>query len=471
LVQWYAYVVNAIMIFLICYRVGVRKEIAAVGSLICLTMPMAIAQSTTTQTDLFAGMWLLFFVYTIIYFISLDSIQWKRDQIVNLVVCAATIGLGYLTKSQICVSMSFFLPWMLLIRREKKDKPGTLMGNVAVAAVIVLIFVSPSLVRNYSETGDIFVLGYFSNIAIGTLNPKFAFLNFVKNWAQTSITFSSGRLNEVLLKGVHYISNVLGVNIDDPLITLEGTFDSSFIASYHCDTAPNPFIGWSFLIATILGIIWFVKNRMRKEKNSNYVTLELVLFLAITSSFIFIRWQPWVTRLLLPSYLLIIIFCILIIYKYIAVFDKHVMTKIFSIGLSMILVFTSCNAIMYQAHYYEVYKKSHDRFEMYFIDSGEVAQYLAISDYVRNKNYHNIGIYLGGNRYEYPIWVALKNDTTKIIQVVPGNLNASEQPECIIAIYNGGFKVGTEFEYLNKRYVCTFTADESGEYSVLEPVK
>ncbi len=55
-----------------------QREIALVGSLLMMTMPIAIAESSATQVDLFSGVWLLSFVYLAIDFSEYKEIRWTR---------------------------------------------------------------------------------------------------------------------------------------------------------------------------------------------------------------------------------------------------------------------------------------------------------------------------------------------------------------------------------------------------------
>lgn len=49
LVQWYACTIDAAPIYFICRKLNVQREVALVGSLLMITMPIAIAESSTTQ--------------------------------------------------------------------------------------------------------------------------------------------------------------------------------------------------------------------------------------------------------------------------------------------------------------------------------------------------------------------------------------------------------------------------------------
>ena len=75
LVQWYACTIDAAPIYFICRKLNVQREVALVGSLLMITMPIAIAESSTTQVDLFSRVWLLSFIYFAIEFSQCRTVR------------------------------------------------------------------------------------------------------------------------------------------------------------------------------------------------------------------------------------------------------------------------------------------------------------------------------------------------------------------------------------------------------------
>ena len=472
MVQWYAYTVSAIMVYAICRELGIITEISLTGSILALTMPIAVAESTTTQTDLVAAAWLLFFIYILIDFSQKERIELSRKQISEAVMAGCIAGIGYLSKSQICLIMAILFVWLVIVRVRKKDRFRDLTAIGGTAILSTFPFLMPTFIRNYRYTGDILASEYFSDIAAGSQNPRYLLLNAFKNLAQTSISYVNPAYNERILTAVHRLADALGVQVDDPLISF-GTlsFNSYFAASYHCDTASAPFMSIGFSMAAIAGIAFCIVVRPWKKgepDHRNRALLALFLVISAAVSFAEVRWQPWITRLLLPTYMVMILFITIVSDSIAGRMGGRRVIKVSALVMSLILLGTAYPAVTYQRHFYEDYKEAGERLPMYFANRGEYPQYSDVMHYVKEKGFSEIGIYLGLDTYEYPLWVGLKNSDTRIIQVVPDDANAAEVPECIIAIHAGGFAVGQDFEYLGNIYTCTFTADESDEYTVLE---
>lgn len=472
MVQWYGYVAVAVMMYVVCRKLDMKKEVSLVASMLAMSMPIAIAESVTTQTDLYAATWLLYFVYIVIDFAYMDRIWLSREVFVEGIMSGCIVGLGYLSKSQICIPMMILFLWMALVRVIKKDNIQTLCLLAVSAGVCLLPFLLPTFARNYEYTGSIFASSYFQNIAIGSHKPAMLIMNFIKNMAQTSISYVNSFQNIVLLKLVHMVSNVLGVNIDDRRISYTSPFDESWINDYGCDCATAPFIGIGFIMAVIASVFLLVMHIRKKQRFGIKIGFIVFLFVSVIISVIEIRWQATIARLLIPTYMLMILFSVLIFTHVAERFAGDWLIKAFTIILPIILLYTSESAIAYQWYLYSRYRESGDRFEMHFGDASVYENYSNLVEYVREKEYTQIGIYLWPNAYEYPLWVALKNDDTRIIQVTPGNIDAIEQPECIIVVrrenVENGFEKGDKLDYLGNTYVCNYKSNDSIYYTVLE---
>ena len=101
---------------------------------------------------------------------------------------------------------------------------------------------------------------------------------------------------------------------------------------------------------------------------------------------------------------------------------------------------------------------------MYFANRGVYEPYAGICDFVESLGVSKIGILIGEDTYEYPLWVRLKNENTKMIQVV-GN-EGTESPECIIAI-DQDISTGDKYTYAGKVFKCAYNYEGDSLYAVL----
>lgn len=473
LVQWYSYVTSACVIFCVLRKRNVSQEFSMLGCILFLTMPIAIAESTTTQTDLVASMFLMFFIYIAIDLIESECLALDKDSIVRIAMCATSIGIGYLTKSQVCIVMIPFLCWLAISRLIKKDRIVDLLLFLIMAVAIVGIFVCPGMVRNVHFVDDPFAMSYFSDISIGTYNPKYVLANIVKNWATSSLSQASPAINSVLLLLVRFIVGRLGIDIDDVRINFGQAFYSVFSPSYECDFASAPYVGIAYALSIVLIIILLFRKKI-----SNNTIFEVVLGLSVVPSFVMIRWQIWVSRLLLPSFAVMTIFIILVLFECEEWLDKWQLKRTVVIMMTVVMMFSAWSVVDYHKTFFNNSREYEDRNKMYFTANLKAYDgFCELVEYVDTIDARVLGIDSGT---EYQIWHVLKNEDNIITTVfslsdelidkfninrdVIHSLQEKQQvPDIIIA--DGNDELGAKRYYLNQGYRCVWN-DSTGEYCV-----
>lgn len=121
LVQWFAYAASGYMLYRIIRELELKRIYALAAALLYMLCALVIAESVTTQVDLVGTMWCLIFVYFALKIGKSNMSLNSRNILVGVALCAASIGLGYLTKSSVCFVMPFILIWLFfacIIKRE-----------------------------------------------------------------------------------------------------------------------------------------------------------------------------------------------------------------------------------------------------------------------------------------------------------------------------------------------------------------
>lgn len=458
LVQYISYILCLYFIWNILKRLGCSDSAAALADILFATMPIAIAESITTQVDLAGCMWLLLFVDVIIQLIDLRSLKICQSHFIIVMICAVSIAFGYLTKSNVCFIMLPFLGWLLLVCIKRKDGLKILLFYAVSAAAGIALLSSPIFIRNQIYAGNIFAASQVSGIMVGTIKPHYLLVNIYKNFTLLAASYSSRDFLAAL--GVKF-ANLLGVNIDASEISLTGDFYDKLPVSYHHDTANNPVVAWTFLIAVIIlmGLI-FLKKKMN---NKNFI---FVCITAVILAFSSLRYQVWGSRLLLTACaVMCMVSAIVLEYLHLYILKNTVKNRLY-VYIAVCAVIFAVPAVQYNKQYADMYRKEDNRFKMYFANRDVYEPYKEICDYVKALGATKIGIFLETDTYEYPLWLKLKNERTKIIQVVPESV--TEVPECIIAI-NRGAPVGCEFSYADIIYTCIYNYEEDDSYAILVP--
>lgn len=462
-VQTVSYSLSAILLYKIAKKSGLPVIICIIVDFLFMTMPMAIAQSVTTQVDLNGTLWLLTFILAIQHLFELEKLELKGECILSVSICALSVGFGYLTKSTVCLGMVPFLIALLIIRIKRKDRWTVLLVSVAIGGGLIILLALPTFIRNYIFTETLFASDYMGSIAIGTLHPRLVIVNIFKNWALLAV--NSFNRDMLASMGVG-LAKILNVDLDAAPISFTGDFFNQLPASYHCDFASCFIPALIFPISLAIGFVFFVAKKGKMSNQATIMSTVAAIFAGLTV----IKYQVWGGRLLLPFAALMCLFIGLILYEF---FVKSDVCKIIVLVFCF-LIFIMCAkevvpAIRYQTSYLVKNNQSTDRFKMYFLDRDQVDIYDSLCSYIEDLHVEKIGIYLGGDTYEYPIWTRLKNDKTEIIQVVPDMEYESAMPECILVI-QANLGIEEDLYFHGQKFLPVYTYDsDSYDYCVLLP--
>lgn len=460
LLQWFAYAIVSIYVYLICRSLNITKQNSMIGVLLFLTMPMALAQSITTQVDLVGTMWVVIFIYLMIDIAKKEHLLFNREDIFEMCMAACCVGLAYITKTNACVPMSFVCIWFLLSKLKRKEKVVSLVRFAVTAIVIAILILLPGLIRNLMYAGSFFPSEFSEKVLILTMNPKYVFVNIYKNISMELMQYCLVDVDSRILYLGSFLAGKLRLDINDPLIGYGGndylTTGSASYYYFHHDHASNPIVMlmaiWSMVYITVVII------RNRKKSNSDLaVGLSIAVVLGFIASTAIIRWQPWVTRLLLPSQVTLIIPIVYSLQRLL----KKVRIKEYLVGMmTFAMLIMSVNSIFYNIRVpLKNIFSSIDRTGLYFYyHEDEYDGYRAVIDEIIDQGYHNIG--LGTLHFEYVLWKELKENgcTLEHISLEDGK-DYGFSPDCIV-VFNqyedGDIVMFNEEEY---RYNVLYQSD------------
>jgi hypothetical protein len=394
-----------------------------------LTIPMGIMQSTTTQTDYLTAFLLISFVY---YGLT------KNGNMVALLV-----ALGMFSKLSFLVFALPFGIWFLF----------SWIKTLRISEIVFILFKTMFLIvainglfwsRNYSMYGNIqgptnkikqmsnqiYGWGYFTS-------------NVVKNiGSNLSLPFKDyNTVIDLIIEKIHYL---LQVRIDDINNSFaEYPYRTSFGLTE--DVASN-FVHTIIFIFSIV-VFCIQSGRMEgniKKKNLWYLISVIAGFGLYSALF---KWQPWGTRLLLPLYV-VMVPVVAVVLSYVI---KRRVSQIVFVSLLYIVsvpfivgnmlfdfgngVVRSMSARSIGIRMFDYYKT---RTERYFILSKSLYQsHLAVAKFIKDNGIRNIGLDLGGDSWEYPIWqLTNKIDERRIGYIGTDILASREKNKWQIVIYD-----------------------------------
>lgn len=406
LLQCFSFLTNGILIYFIAKKINCSEKYCTMAAVLFYSMPIAFAESLTTQVDNFSALWMLGFVYLLLDLLDVkEKIAFDRKTVSKVIYLALCIAYGYLAKPSVGFGMVFFAVWLLVVVIRRRDKILTLAAYIAVAAVILVAVLSPEFYRNISTYNALSSPGTGQRQLVGTLHERYIAVNTVKNFTFNMPTVWVYNSSEIIWKYTMRLARVLGVDIDDPAISEDGReFEVRDPQTYGHDSAVNPLVVWLLVICAFL---WLFKNRKRRlseVRNQYFIVagISFVFFCAV------LRWEPFVSRYML-SYLALL--CPAIVGQ-LEMFFEGKEEKVYRSELIFVTVFyflciTEFWGLLY---YHGKIALSQTDSEGYFVNRREISEnYKVMVDAVNAKGYANIGLLIGGDSYEYPLTVLIND--------------------------------------------------------------
>jgi hypothetical protein len=263
LVQWSAALGCAMVVSRIALQLGAGRMGQLLAAATVLTAPLVTLEATSTQTDLVVAFWVA----------CGASLAVSRT---NGAWLSLATGLTAVTKvNGVAVLAPFLVLWA--IRAGWRRAVGHGAAIVAVAALLA----GPFTLRAAGEWGDPAGDPAVQAIALQRHDPAAVAVNGARI-AATVLRLPSGPVNG--------FGELLGVRRDDPrLIFGAPEFTSVALPYPDEDHEPYPIQALAVLVAIGIALI-------RKSPYAVAAAVSLVLTAAL------IAWQPWVNRLILPTF-------------------------------------------------------------------------------------------------------------------------------------------------------------------------
>jgi hypothetical protein len=393
LVQWLAFLGCLASASLIAGRLGADRRGQTLAALFVATIPMAILQSTSTQTDLVTAVFLILFVQNILDLFQ--DVALRRG-----LEAALAIALAVLTKATaLIIGFPFglwLLGWLWLSRKKIAGFKLIAAGAGIFLAVDFLFFW-----RNYQIFGSI-----FSNQGALTNNASFgvaqtidnAILNSAMNLS-TGIPAVDGFLTDTIERLCAFLG-VTGHRADT--MFMKHTFNlATGKAILHEDTASN--LVHAVIILFSCGFVLFGALRNGRLKSAALYVACLVASFILFSAVV--RWQPWITRLELPFFVLagpIVGFALGSFAPRTLRGAVPALVLVMAVGSLPWLVANRSRPLLPKPYFLT------SRTDNLFANRTDLKdKYVAVADRITAGNYRNIGLVIGRDDWEYPLWYLL----------------------------------------------------------------
>lgn len=153
LVQWCAFVGSIVMVPAISRLLGIGLKGQLLGGLLTATIPLAVMQACSTQTDLFSAFWTVVAVYYVVWYIK-NKPSGKEELIWALYIGGAC-GIAILTKASSAASLLCFAGLLLLFTLKRVGVFRILQLGGIVAACTLLLVMGHFIRNGIDFNGDL----------------------------------------------------------------------------------------------------------------------------------------------------------------------------------------------------------------------------------------------------------------------------------------------------------------------------
>lgn len=457
--QMASYATNAYLVWGISKKLIIPSKYRYLSVLLYISTPIAFAEALTTQVDQFAAMWVMLFAYFIFDLLEPDfRFELSKEVISKVLILGACIAFGYLSKPTGLFAMFVFAVWLLFACIKRKERIRNLVVLIGIAVAEIVLIVAPEMARNFFTFNSFSASSVGTKHMVDTFNPIYLLLNFMKNLSVNLPNIYIPWFSRLVQHGVCWIAYICGIDINDPRIAHDGV---EYIVRepqrYIQDSAVNPIILYFTAFAVLVLIIkWF-----RKEKDNMldaYSWTAIVSFLALC---FILKYELYSTRYMI-GYLGLL--CPMIAGQLAGIKCKRQYE--IKIIISTLIVFMCFVELMALAkHHAKIWYKhltAEDRIEGYleYRQKDEVA-YRQLGEYLSQKDYDDLGVYLYWGAGEYPIW-KLVDEAVRIEAVNVTNETAVYMDEEFVPEYivvKGVEADGIE-NYMGRKYCLEEVFDE-----------
>lgn len=471
--QYFSMFAAAYFIYQSARRLGTNRTFSLFGAFVFMMMPLTISQSITTQNDLFVTVFFAIFTYELVEVMKWDKIILDKQQVITIIMLGLTVAFSYLAKTSVCASMLFFMPWLLIVRLKKKDKPVKLLGSVGIAAVSIALPVSETWIRTYFSSGSLMTDTASGDIMVATKNVSYIVVNILKNFSLLITQNFYRGLNGFVYRIAIGAGQLLGVEVNNEAIAFHG-FDFLHHMNmgedmYSHDKTPSAFAAYLAVLGGVLLVVLLVRLVIKRKKLEKEMKrqwgLSLGFALSAWLSFGFImallRWQPWGTRLMYPALAITVIMSANLLWLFLGKLKKGIQSVllVLLIALCTLLAVPSVTYNMSQAGNF-LKNGCEDRLSYYFAYNQRRASYEELLAYAREEGVTDIGLIISGDGYDYPLWLMFHDEYAEgklrhIIAESGGEQN-QDAPEAILMVERDALSVGDTYEYGGETYVCIY---------------
>jgi hypothetical protein len=389
--QWTAMLLCMLGVTYLAGQFKARYTTQLFVALFTLTLPMGIAQSTSTMTDYLVALWILM--------VAIESVHLSQGRSLKECVFFITIAAGLAINTK-PTAFAYLLPFGVYVSIHIIKRARFLRFILAgITCVFIMGLINAGyLSRNLSLYQN--PLGPRSGISVHTnefLNWRVLVSNTVRNASLHA--WSPFRLiRSATYRAIVELHDLMDIGITDPRTSVHDTF------AIRVPSTDEKKAGNFYHSIFILGVAFFLGIRSKKENKQVLIYSLTVLFTFLVLSTAY-KFSIFGSRYHLAFFILSAPFVGFGL-------DKHISKPVLAL-LGLFLIISSWNWLVgidqrpvWPKEQNGVSLLSDTREDMYFPQDRSIGErYQEMTTLIQANQCYQIGIMLRGSSAEYPIWV------------------------------------------------------------------
>jgi len=288
-IAWLGFAGSAAAAVCLAKTFGAGSNGQRLAGVFSVTIPVAIAQASSSMNDLILCLWVVSSVLMIFYYRRVKS----RPFYIFLAVLAAALAL--VTKP---IALIYLIPFVLYFYIILLRKIGIVksLGWLAIALCLVVLLSGGYLLRNQNIYGQF----YRPEDLTAETNQLLSWRVLVSNLTRNAVLHADLPLVHAenwLQNNINKLHDQLGLNIEDPSTTFEGSFSIPQVNTSELMSG-NPLHALTIVISfvVILGLVIFKKYDWELLVYCGAILIDLLLFCFL------LKWRITGSRLQLPLF-------------------------------------------------------------------------------------------------------------------------------------------------------------------------
>ncbi|WP_259066390.1 ArnT family glycosyltransferase [Mucilaginibacter sp. X4EP1] len=391
LVQFFFLLFSLIAIISMLDFFGLSKQYKIIALVLAVTIPEVILQGSSTQNDIVVA----FFILAALLFTLKIA---RYGALINYLFFGLCIGLGMLAKGTAYIYLSpiLLLFGIMILMKLIKSKSFNYLWYSFLAVVLVIGINAGHFSRNYYLSKSLLGVDKAESASYSNqkMSAKLLASSIIKNTSIHMALMYAKPVEKFAGDEIKKLHQMVGIDINDPATNYRNMKFTT--GGYITDEegSANPFHFLLIVIAMAIILVNFLRGRSRVTP----IVFWGIILLQALFFCLYLKWQPWHSRLHIPLFLIsipLVCYC----------FSIQKWFKNTFYVLSPILLIYGLLVILHTDRRPYTNTIFQSRYQKYFVGNPPLyKEYAAINKQTEQLNYKNIGLMLGVDDWEYPLF-------------------------------------------------------------------